>query len=540
MHLIELPVMALASSSIFGKVSDADRQSSRCCRPSDCVLDFPCKVRFRFQERDHAGGIYDDSAQREVGSPRPRPRRYRRRCSVANPGCRIVINVTPGQLPGVFCLLSERRGFPMTVPLALSAQARRTTDQPITYYMQLALDQPELINLAAGLVDQESLPVAEVEAALGDLLASPEAARTALQYGTTQGLPSLREQIRRLVARLDALNPDAYGLTAQEVVITTGSQQLLYALAETLLDPGDIVITESPSYFVNHGVLTCRGARILTVPMDNDGLNALALERLLDHLTQAGELTCDYFQNPSGLTLSSERRLRLVELAQRFSRRHRLLVLEDAAYRELGFASAGPPSIKSFDRDNRHVVYAGTFSKSCAPGLKTGYALLPKDLVAPLLRLKGVHDFGSSNLTQQILTRLLASSAYEKHVAELKSIYRNKCETILAALDEAFGDWPEVRWTRPEGGMFVWLAMPDDIDTGPAGELLPASMKEGMLYVPGEFCHVPEAEGKLRRNEMRLCFGVEPENRLREAVRRLRRAADQVRLVPRRVELAAS
>ncbi len=435
----------------------------------------------------------------------------------------------------------------MTVPLALSTQARRTTDQPITYYMQLALDQPELINLAAGLVDQESLPVAEIEAALGDLLASPEAARAALQYGTTQGLPALREQIRRLVARLDGVNPDAYGLSAQEVVITTGSQQLLYALAETLVDSGDIVITESPSYFVNHGVLTCRGARVLTVPMDDDGLDVAALERLLERLAQAGELervkliyTCDYFQNPSGLTLVAQRRRRLVELAQRFSRRHRLLILEDAAYRELGFESAGPPSIKSFDRDNRYVVYAGTFSKSCAPGLKTGYALLPKELVGPLLRLKGVHDFGSANLTQQILTRLLAGSAYDQHVVELKRIYRAKCRAMLAALEEAFGNWPEVRWTRPEGGMFVWLAMPDTFDTGPAGELLPAAMKEGMLYVPGEFCHVPEAEGQLRRNEMRLCFGVEPEERLREAVRRLRRGADQVRGAGRRVALAAS
>src|SRR5205085_4815762 len=182
----------------------------------------------------------------------------------------------------------------------------------------------------------------------------------------------------------------------------------------------------------------------------------------LDHLAQAGELervkliyTCDYFQNPSGLTLATERRRRLTDLAQRFSRRHRLLILEDAAYRELGFDSAGPPSIKSFDHDNRYVVYAGTFSKSCAPGLKTGYALLPKELVGPLLRLKGVHDFGSANLTQQILTRLLASSAYDQHVVELKQIYRTKCQAILAALDESFGDWPEVRWPRPAGGMVV-------------------------------------------------------------------------------------
>ena len=434
----------------------------------------------------------------------------------------------------------------MTIPLALSAQARRTTDQPITHYMQLALGNPELISLAAGLVDQESLPVAEVSAVLAELFAAPEAARAALQYGTTQGLPELREQICRLVARLDGVTPAALGLTAEETIITTGSQQLLYTLAEALLDPGDIVIAESPSYFVNHGVLASQGARVLTAPMDDDGLDTSALEQLLQQLDRSGELervkliyTCDYYQNPSGLTLSAERRPRLVELAQRFSRRHRILILEDAAYRELGFAPTTTPSVKSYDRDNRHVVYAGTFSKPCAPGLKTGYALMPKDLVAPILRFKGVHDFGSSNLTQQILTRLLDSSAYEKHVAHLRTVYRNKCEAILAALDESFADWPEVTWTRPEGGMFIWLAMPDDIDTGPRGELLAASMREGMLYVPGEFCHVPDSDDRLRRNEMRLCFGVEPPERLREAVRRLRQSADQVRQRARRVALAA-
>ncbi|MFL5338897.1 MAG: PLP-dependent aminotransferase family protein [Gemmataceae bacterium] len=431
----------------------------------------------------------------------------------------------------------------MSLPLALSAQARRTTDQPITYYMQLALENPQLISLAPGLVDQDSLPVAEVEGVLGELLADPAAARAALQYGTTQGLPALREQVLKLVARLDGVTPGDLGMTADEVVITTGSQQLLYALAETLLDPGDIVVTESPSYFVNHGVLACRGSRVLTVPMDDAGLDVAALERLLEHLATTGELervkliyTCNYFQNPSGLTLSAERRPRLVEAARRFSRRHRLLVLEDAAYRELGFAPNSPPSVKSFDRDNRHVIYAGTFSKPCSPGLKTGYALLPKDLVAPLLRLKGIHDFGSSNLNQQILARLMASGAYEKHVLELKPVYRKKCQAMLAALDESFGDWPEVRWTRPAGGMFVWLAMPEEVNTGPDGELLPACMKEGMLYVPGEFCHVPEAEGRLKRNEMRLCYGVEPPERLREAIRRLRRAADRV--APRAAALA--
>ena len=424
----------------------------------------------------------------------------------------------------------------MPPAISFSAQARRTADQPISHYMKLAIENPELISLAAGLVDQESLPVADAGAVLADIFADSDAARSALQYGTTHGLASLRERLWHHVAHLDGVPPDTYGLTAEQVLITTGSQQSLYLLSEALFDEGDYIITEEPSYFVHHGVLTGHGVRVLTVPMDDGGMDTAALETLLEQMARDGRLnrlkmiyTCDYFQNPSGRTLALERRPHLAALARRFSTKHRLLVLEDAAYRELGFAPASLPSVKSFERDNQNVIYAGTFSKPCAPGLKTGYALLPADLIPILLRLKGIHDFGSANLNQHILDRLMASGAYARHVIELKQVYQEKCRTFLAALDESFGDWPAVRWTRPTGGMFVWLSMPEGFDTGPDGKLLHAALEEGMLYVPGEFCHVPDAHGRLRRNEMRLCYGVETPDRLREATRRLRRAANRVR-----------
>ena len=420
----------------------------------------------------------------------------------------------------------------MHPPLSLSVKSARTTEQPISYYMQQALENPDLISLAAGLVDQDSLPVAEAARAVAEIMADPDAGRAALQYGTTAGLPSLRERVWHHVARLDGIAPDAYGLDSDDVVITTGSQQLLYLLNEVLLDPGDIVIAEAPSYFVHHGVLISHGVRVLTVPMDEHGLRTDALEALLESLAARGALdrlkliyTCDYYQNPSGLTLSLERRRRLVELARRFSRRHRILILEDAAYRELGFAPRGSASVKSFDDGNRHVIYAGTFSKPCAPGLKTGYALLPRELVAALLSIKGGHDFGSGNFAQHLVDRLMENGSYDRHVTELRHVYRDKCAAMLAALTEQFGDWPEVRWTRPEGGMFIWLTLAD-VDTGPSGPLLAAALEQGMLYVPGEFCHVPDDNGQLPRNEMRLCYGVEPPERLREAIRRLRRAAD--------------
>ncbi len=416
-------------------------------------------------------------------------------------------------------------------PIHRSQRALHTADQPISYFMQQAIENPRLISLAAGLVDPESLPAAEVAAAVAEVLGTPEGAQAALQYGTTQGLASLREQLLAHTTALDGVTPAEVSLTPEDVVVTTGSQQLLYLLGELLLDPGDLVITEAPSYFVYQGTLTSQGVRTLAVPMDEHGMNVDALEELLARLDRTGELerlrliyVCDYFQNPSGLTLSLPRRQRLLELARRYSRRHRILVLEDAAYRELRYEGPDLPSIKSFDADNSRVILALTFSKPCAPGLKTGYGLLPRELMGPLGRLKGNHDFGSNNFTQHLLARMLASGAYDRHVQELCGVYRAKRDTLLEALAEEFRDWPEVRWTRPDGGLYVWLTFPPGVDTGPDGRLMRAALAEGVLYVPGQFCYVNGENGPIPTNEARLSFGVAPPEQLREAARRLARA----------------
>ncbi|MCC6420009.1 MAG: PLP-dependent aminotransferase family protein, partial [Gemmataceae bacterium] len=328
-------------------------------------------------------------------------------------------------------------------PAHLSARSHQTVDQPISYFMQQAVENPGLISLTAGLVDYESLPADEVRTALDDILGCPAAARAALQYGTTQGYGPLREKLLARTVALDDVTAADVSLTADDLVITTGSQQLLYLLGELLLDPGDLVITEAPSYFVYQGTLNSLGARTLAVPMDEHGMDTDALEELLARLDRTGEIdrlrmiyVCDYFQNPSGRTLSLPRRQHLVELARRYSRKHRLFILEDAAYRELRYDGVDLPTIKSFDEDNAHVILAMTFSKPCAPGLKTGYGFLPRDLLAPLLRLKGNHDFGSNNLTQHLLDRLLATGAYDRHVAALCDVYRAKRNALLDALQE--------------------------------------------------------------------------------------------------------
>jgi 2-aminoadipate transaminase len=424
-------------------------------------------------------------------------------------------------------------------PVYLSARALQTTDQPISYFMQQAIENPQLISLAAGLVDPVSLPAAEVSTALAGLLAGTETARAALQYGTTQGHAPLREKLLARTVALDGLTPRDLSLTAEDVVLTTGSQQLLYLIGELLLDPGDLVITEAPSYFVYQGTLNSLGVRTLAVPMDEQGMDTEALEALLIRLERTGELerlrmiyVCDYFQNPSGLTLSLPRRRHLLHLAQRYSRQRRIFILEDAAYRELRYEGPDFPSIKSFDTDNTHVLLAMTFSKPCAPGLKTGYGLLPRELVGPLLRLKGNHDFGSNNLTQHLLDRLLASGAYDRHVKELCQVYRRKRDTLLEALAEEFPAGAAVsagmRWTHPDGGLYVWLTFPPSVDTGPQSALMRAALRAGVLYVPGQFCYVNGDNGPIPTHEARLSFGVAPPEQIREAVRRLGRAVAEV------------
>ncbi len=418
-------------------------------------------------------------------------------------------------------------------PVHFSAASLRTTEQPINYFIQQALENPRLISLAAGLVDPQSLPAADVTDAIVEILGSPDRAQAALQYGTTHGYPPLREKLRTRAAALDGLTPQELSLGVEDVVLTTGSQQLLYLVTELLFDPGDIIITEAPSYFVYQGALNTLGVRTLAVPMDENGMDTDALADLLAELKRTGDLSrlrliyvCDYFQNPTGRTLSLPRRRHLMQLVERYSTHQRIFILEDAAYRELRYEGTDVPSIKSLDPDNRHVILAMTFSKPCAPGLKTGYGLLPRELVGPLLRLKGNHDFGSCNLTQHLLDRLLETGAYDHHVEKLKEVYRQKRDALLHALTDELGGRRDLHWTHPEGGLYVWLMLPPDVRTGPDSALMRAALEEGVLYVPGRFCYVGAED--VPDTEARLSFGVVPVEQIGEAVRRLGRAMETV------------
>jgi len=392
--------------------------------------------------------------------------------------------------------------------------------------MAMAIQNPSLINFAAGFVDSATLPVEECAAITRRIFSHPAQGQTALQYGTTLGLKPLREELLRHLEKLEGRPASAFNLTADEIVITTGSQQTLYLVADALVDPGDIVIAASPSYFVFTGTLQSLGASVLTVPVDQYGMDVDALQRLLEKLDRDGQLPrvkfiycVSYYDNPTGLTLSPQRRQRMVELARRFSRDYRILILEDAAYRELGYDGGVLPSIKSFDPENLYTILTQTFSKPFAPGLKLGYTAMPKDLLHAVLQQKGNHDFGSSNLCQQIALEALRDGSYEEHLQVLREQYRRKRDAVIAALQAHMP--PGVQWTNPEGGMYVWVTFASSVDTSQSSAMFSRCVDAGVLYVPGDYCFPANSAEPIPHDCLRLCFGQVALDQIASGIQRL-------------------
>ncbi len=419
----------------------------------------------------------------------------------------------------------------------LSDKALRTVPQPINYLLQVAIGQDDMISLAAGLVDVESLPAALVRQVGGELLDDEVSGRKALQYGSTEGLLELRESLLEHVCNLEGKTAGEMGLSPSNIVVSSGSQQILYIIADVLVNPGDVVITEWPSYFVYTGGLRSVGAEVHAIEMDEDGMRVDRLAEVLEGYKRSGQLervkmvyTCDYCQNPTGITLSGPRRKQMLDIVRSYSTDHRICLLEDAAYRELMVEGTAPASIKSYDHDNSTVVLTQSFSKSFSPGMRTGYAILPDDLVPPVLDQKGNHDFGSSNLMQHLLVRLMRSGQYLRHVEMLRSLYRVKRDAMLSALQRHLGEFEpdQTHWTRPRGGLYVWLTLPEGIDTGKEGQLFTEALSAGVVYVPGEFCFGPDPRRSAPTNCMRLTFGTVSEEAIHEGVARLAGAIRKV------------
>jgi 2-aminoadipate transaminase len=425
---------------------------------------------------------------------------------------------------------------PETHPhVRLSQRWQWGSKQPISFLMEQAVQNPAVISLAAGLVDQTTLPDAEVRAACAALLADETLARQALQYGTTQGAERLRKQLVRHLAALEGCSTKELGIAPEQMILTTGSQQLLSLVGEVLLDPGDIVLVAAPTYFAYLGTLNGLGARTIPVAADADGLCTDALEARLEKLAQTGELArvkliyvVSYYENPTGISLSADRRAGIVDLARRWSREHRIYVLEDAAYRELRYDGPELPSVWSFDPDRETVILAQTFSKSFSPGLRVGFGVVPRELVAPLCDRKGNEDFGSANFNQHLLASVFEQGLYAGHGRLLRDTYRRKRDAMLSAANRYFGELPDVTWVHPHGGLYVWMTLPESIAAGFESPLFRrATQVDQVMYVPGEVCYAGPLEQR-PHHQMRLSYGTQSIEGIDEGMRRLANAVKAI------------
>lgn len=405
------------------------------------------------------------------------------------------------------------RATPEKSESVLSSLGQRTEAPPISWLMSEALKHPNLISLAAGFTDNKTLPVSDTREILSKLLADQPKAKRALQYGTGAGEGDLRKATACRLAQLDFEAKEDY--SENNLIITNGSQQFLYMLTEALCDPGDIVIVEDPTYFVYLSIMQSHGIEARGVRMEPTGLSIDSLKQTLEALSDSGQLhrvkflySVTYFQNPTGITTSYERKIKALELLRIFEEKagHPIYYVEDAAYRELSFPkSTPPPSALKLSKYRNRVVYTSTYSKPFATGIRVGYGFLPKALHTTVMRIKGNHDFGTAHLLQQILIAVIESDRYEAHLDKIRRSYYRKARVMLRAIQEHFPK--NIQLITPSGGLCIWINLPQRIKTGPKSSFFKESLKQGVLFVPGEFAFADDPTRPIPRSSMRLSFG---------------------------------
>jgi len=325
----------------------------------------------------------------------------------------------------------------------------------------------------------------------------------ALQYGSSEGRPEIRSIITELMAE------NGVRLRVDDIVVTAGAQQGLDLLAKTFLNPGDVIITEGPTYVGALQAFSAYQPDIRCIPMDDEGMRIDELERELKSLGHQGAkfiYTIPNFQNPAGVTLSAERRRRLLELAREYD----VLVVEDDPYGRLRFDGGHIKPLRALDDE---VIYLGTFSKIFAPGLRLGWMVAPHPIRAKVLLAKQAADLCGSAFAQVTAERYFTGTRWRRVLQGLTRTYGERRDAMLAALTEHFP--AEARWTTPEGGFFVWVELPSFLD---AGQLLAEAVEHGVTFVPGDGFY---PDGRSGRNCMRLAFCYAEPEKITEGIRRL-------------------
>jgi len=365
-------------------------------------------------------------------------------------------------------------------------------------------ERPEVISLAGGLPDTSTFPP-ETFAAATAQIATTSCAK-ALQYGPTEGLEEAKERIVEVMAA------DGMSVDRDDMIVTTGGQQVIDLVTKTLIDPGDVVVAEAPTYPGAVPVFSSYQADVVQIDMDSDGMRIDLLEETLDRLEREGRTpkfiyTVPSFHNPAGVTMSLPRRKRLVEVAHE----RELLVLEDNPYSLLRYEGEPLPTLHSLD-GGVYVMYLGTFSKIFSPGIRVGWVLAPPPVLEKINLGKQAVDLCSSTLSQLMVDAYFEQANWRDYIDSLTTIYRSRRDTMLDALAEFFPR--EAEWTRPAGGLFIWATLPDFVDTT---DLLAHALRDNVAFVPGEAAYL-DGRG---RSSMRLNFSGSDEDTVREGVRRI-------------------
>ncbi|MGF7235987.1 MAG: PLP-dependent aminotransferase family protein [Frankia sp.] len=363
--------------------------------------------------------------------------------------------------------------------------------------------RPEVVSLAGGMPNLSALPLDAVGDVIGDLVT--QRGETALQYGSGQGDPVLREHICE-VMRLEGIQA-----SADDVVVTVGSQQALDLVARVFLDPGDIVLAESPSYVGALGTLSSAQADVRHVAMDDSGLIPEALREALDRLRAEGRsakflYTVPNYHNPAGVSMTLERRRDVVALAAEYD----LLILEDNPYGLLGFDREPMAALRAMDAER--VLYLGSFSKTFAPGLRVGWVLAPRAVREKLILASEAQILCPSNFSQMVVSAYLETQPWRDQIKIYREVYRERRDAMLDALSQRMP--AGTTWTHPDGGFYTWLTLPGDLD---AKAMLPRAIEARVAYVSGTAFF---ADGSGARH-MRLSYCFPTPERIREGVRRL-------------------
>ncbi len=364
-----------------------------------------------------------------------------------------------------------------------------------------------VISFGGGMPEPSSFPVKEIMEVTRDILSTK--AEKALQYGTTGGVLELKEELTKFMSKV-GIKVDG----PEDIIITVGSQEALDIVGRLFINPGDYIITESPTYLAALQAFRIYGPKLIGIPMDNEGIRVDILEDTVRKIINGGgKLKFIYVvptgQNPTGITMSEERRKALIDVANRYD----LLVIEDDPYGYIYFGDNDPPTrLKAMDSEGR-VIYLSTFSKIAAPGLRLGWVTASSEVIRWFELAKQSIDLHTSTLNQYIAAELLRRGTIEKNIPRIKEIYRSKRDLMLQALSEYMPSG--VTWTKPSAGMFIWLTAPEKIDTG---EMLGIAIKKyGVAYVPGKSFY-PNEE---KHNDMRLNFTYPTSQQIFEGIKRL-------------------